>query len=137
MAIYNISEEQKKQDLSERIFDEPSKGKDRLFSSFAARFFFLFLLVIDLLWAVFSTLRLIPALLFSSLTLFRSTKFLQKSYLNFKRSLVCALALFVTLFSPALGIMFACTYFLMYDKAGIEEVVPAILRDQFKEFMND
>jgi hypothetical protein len=30
--------------------------------------------------------------------------------------------------------MIACTYFVMYDKEGIEEVVPASLQEQFKEF---
>ncbi|MBI3236532.1 MAG: hypothetical protein HYZ48_02320 [Chlamydiales bacterium] len=58
----------------------------------------------------------------------------QRMWLTVKRSLVCGLSLFITLFSPAFGIMIACTYFLMYDKTGIEEVVPASLQSQFKEF---
>ena len=41
---------------------------------------------------------------------------------------------FVAIFSPSLGIMFSCTYFLMYDKAGIDEIVPSALQDQFKGF---
>jgi hypothetical protein len=52
---------------------------------------------------------------------------------SIKRSFVCALALLVALFSPAFGIMIACTYFLMYDKAGMEEVVPSSIQSQFKD----
>ena len=61
-------------------------------------------------------------------------KIFLKKWLNIKRFLVCGLSLIVAIVSPALGTMFACTYFLMYDKKGIEEVVPSILQDQFKEF---
>jgi len=32
--------------------------------------------------------------------------------------------------------MVACTYFLMYDKKGIDEVVPGPIRAQFKELFN-
>ena len=63
-------------------------------------------------------------------------RMLAKAALNMRRSIVCSLALFVGLFSPPFGIMVACTYFLMYDKAGMEEVVPAPLQAQFKDIFN-
>ena len=56
------------------------------------------------------------------------------AWVSLRRSLVCGVSLFIALFSPAFGIMIACTYFLMYDKSGIEEVVPSSLQSQFKEF---
>jgi hypothetical protein len=73
-----------------------------------------------------------------ALTVCKVTKLLDsflETWLSFKRSLVCAIALFVAIFAPALGIMFSCMYFLMYDKSGVDEVVPASLRDQFKDFL--
>jgi hypothetical protein len=57
---------------------------------------------------------------------------LDRSFLNLKRAIVSAIALLIAIFSPALGIMFSCMYFLMYDKNGVDEVVPASLRDQFR-----
>ena len=54
-----------------------------------------------------------------------------------RRALVCGLSLLIAICSPAFGIMVACTYFLMYDKEGIEEVVPASLQDQFTSFFED
>ena len=60
--------------------------------------------------------------------------FSDKYWISLRRSLVCGVSLLITLFSPAFGIMVACTYFLMYDKSGIEEVVPVSLQSQFKEF---
>jgi hypothetical protein len=44
------------------------------------------------------------------------------------------LALLIALLSTGFGIMIACTYFVMYDKEGIDEVVPSSLREHFKEF---
>ena len=58
---------------------------------------------------------------------------LSKSWISLKRSFICGIALVLALLSPALGIMIACTYFLMYDKSGVEEVVPSALREQFKD----
>jgi len=58
-------------------------------------------------------------------------------WLNLKRAGICGVALVIALFSPSLGIMIACTYFLMYDKAGIQEVVPTSLQDQFKDFLKE
>jgi hypothetical protein len=58
---------------------------------------------------------------------------LLKSWLSIKRAFICSVALFLGCLSPSLGIMIACAYFLMFDKSGVEEVVPASLREQFKD----
>lgn len=156
MAIYNIFDYAEKQqsqqegqqeaildqvDLHEAKigFDEKTtkQKKDRFFSSLAARAFFVLLLVVDVLWGLYMTVVFTLHLTLGLLTFFKvpaMNKWLAKSFLNVKRFLVCALALAVAVISPALGIMFACTYFLMYDKEGIEEIVPASLQAQFKEF---
>lgn len=156
MAIYNIfdyaekasshatAEEGKKAmhrtDLAEArvgFHEEVQSSRDRFFSSLAARFFFLLLLIADVLWGVYVVSFLILISVFSVATFFKVpflNHLLAKFYLSLKRFLVGGLSLFVALISPALGIMFACTYFLMYDKDGIEEVVPSSLRAQFKEF---
>ncbi len=117
--------------------EKKKPSKDRFFSTLAARVFFLFLFVGDVFWGLFSLTKL---LLFSALTgitfgkisLLKNTH--ARAYLSFKRSLICLLALFVALIAPPLGIMIACSYFLMYDKEGIDEIVPSVLREQFKEF---
>lgn len=119
------------------LHEEKESGRDKFFSSLAARFFFLLLLIADLLWGVYIIGTLILGVFlnmvtFSKIALFR--KFLSRAYLSLKRFLVGGISLLVAIISPALGIMFACTYFLMYDKEGIEEVVPSSLRGQFKEF---
>ncbi len=111
--------------------------KDRFFSTLAARVFFLFLFVGDVFWCLFSFTKLVLFSIVSGMTLGKVA--LIKSlhagaYLSFKRSLICLLALFVALIAPPLGIMIACSYFLMYDKEGIDEIVPSALREQFKEF---
>jgi hypothetical protein len=117
--------------------EEVQSAKDRFFSSLAARFFFLLLLIVDVLWGVYVVSMLLLTSALSVVTFFKIpllNRLLAKFYLSLKRFLVGGLSLFVALISPALGIMFACTYFLMYDKDGIEEVVPSSLRAQFKEF---
>lgn len=124
---------------SEEISPRSSK-RDRFFSSLAARLFFLLLLVADSLWALYNILLLTLISLFSLLTNFKfntAKTLLSKTWLSFKRSLVCGIALFIALFSPSFGILIACTYFLTYDPSGIEEVVPASLRTQFKEFFSN
>lgn len=131
MAIYNIFErEEQIPPPQEESVDIPTKG--RLFSSVAARLFFLFLLVVDLLWGMYALLALLLSYVGS---LFHKGAFealRQKSTLTLKRACVCGISLFVGIFSPAFGLMIACGYFLVNDKAGISEVVPSSLRDQFK-----
>ncbi len=97
------------------------------------------LLLADIAWGIFNVGVFILALMGNVLTgfkLFKLKKYFHRRWLNIKRSFVCGVSLFVALFSPALGTMFACTYFLMYDKKGIDEVVPSVLQDQFREFLN-
>ncbi len=109
--------------------------KSNIFSALAARFFFFLLLIADILWGLYSFLATsVKAILhlcsFCQITPLK--KSLDRSFLSLKRSIVSAIALVIAIFSPALGIMFSCMYFLMYDKAGVDEVVPASLRDQFR-----
>jgi hypothetical protein len=144
MAIYKMSDFAQKAQAPKKELNpvqEPPKEscslKDRFFSSAGARLFFLFLLFVDLVWGAFSLGMIGLYLILNLATGFKSTLFkskLGRCFLSLKRALVCLIALVVAVFSPALGIMFACSYFLMYDKKGIQEVVPASLQDQFKEF---
>lgn len=157
MAIYNIFEHVEKcvgQDedntthieldrrysnlaLGGSLPQDPPATNGHFFSSLAARLFFFMLLVVDIAWSIYTTSLFGIALVLNCVTGFQFTalcRFYRSRYLNFKRSFVCGVALFVALFSPALGTMFACTYFLMYDKKGIEEVVPSVLQDQFRDF---
>ncbi|MGE0197885.1 MAG: hypothetical protein AB7N99_07490 [Simkaniaceae bacterium] len=152
MAIYDIFEHVEKRaelgedtiDLSYHISEMKLGGKEKvpeshIFSSIAARFFFFMLLLADIAWGIFNIGVFILALMGNVLTgfkLFKLKKYFHRRWLNIKRSFVCGVSLFVALFSPALGTMFACTYFLMYDKKGIDEVVPSVLQDQFREFLN-
>ncbi|MBF5059733.1 hypothetical protein [Candidatus Neptunochlamydia vexilliferae] len=154
MPIYDIYEHVEKQkreggpkiELSTHISEATLRGRHRqeeekghLFATIAARLFFFILLVTDLFWGAYTI-----ALFFSSLALnllsgfkiYKLKTFFARRYLNLKRAAICAIALLVSLFSPALGTMIACSYFLMYDKKGIKEVVPSVLQEQFEEFMN-
>ena len=113
------------------------KGKGRFFPSFISRLFFFLLLIADILWGAFSFLFFLFKLLLNCLTLFMSSPLkesMKYSWLCVQRSLLCFVALFIAIFNPSLGIMVACLYFLMYDKSGVEEIVPSSLRDQFRDF---
>lgn len=140
MPIYDISESKDIPEVEQEAVQEetPFSKKDRFFSSLTARLLFFVLLLADLVWLVY-TLAIVSVVLSLSLLTFFKVEAFQKSlgkrWIALKRSFVCALALGVSLFSPALGIMVACTYFLMYDKMGIKEVVPTSLQDQFQEFV--
>ena len=125
--------------LAQEQKEETPATRSRIFSSLAARLFFSMLLVADIFWGFYSIIKLMIALPLNLVCGFKSPrlkKFFLKTWLNIKRSFVCGISLFVAIISPALGTMFACTYFLMYDKAGIDEVVPSVLQDQFREFFN-
>lgn len=118
----------------------PSKVSQRssIFSAIAARLFFLLLFAADLLWACYAVLNLGFSLLGVTFSGGKAKAFKarsDKAWISLRRSLVCGVSLFLALFSPAFGIMIACTYFLMYDKTGIEEVIPTSLQSQFKEFL--
>lgn len=134
MAIYHLFE-QKQQE--QQLFFSKEETSTTLLSTLMARFFFFLLLIADFAWAVFSLLSLSLKVFCSIVTLFKSPFLLNsmaRSWLSLKRSIVCGISLFVALFAPSLGIMFSCIYFLMYDREGVDEVVPSPLRDQFKEF---
>ena len=139
MAIYQLFEEEKDIQFTETFESAASshtKGKGGLFSTIITRFCFLLLVVADAAWLVFNTLCVALALSATILTWGKVSFFkkrLRRFALHWRRSVVCGLALLVGLFSPPFGIMVACTYFLMYDKAGMDEVVPAPLQAQFKE----
>lgn len=116
----------------------PSSKKDLFLSAFFARMFFLCLLFVDILWGILSIALLIVKLTLNLLTVFkikRLTKSLKKTFLAVKRSIICCIALVIAIISPALGIMFSCMYFLMYDKNGVDEIVPSSLKGHFKEIL--
>ena len=142
MAIFDIKEVKEEEVMEEGaaapvIADGP---KDRFFSSMTARVLFFLLLLGDLIWLSWTLVKMV---LFVPLFLvtFGRTSFINnrvhKGWINLKRSVICGLSLAIALFSPALGIMVACTYFLMYDKSGIQDVVPRSLQDQFQEFIKE
>ena len=111
--------------------------RDRIFSCITARLLFLLLLIVDFLWGLYVLSLFIVLMIAACVTCFKVSSFshVAASYaVSIRRASVCAVALFLALFSPGFGIMIACTYFLMYDKDGLEEVVPSSLQSQFKEF---
>lgn len=135
MPIYDIFETKEAEpDASESL--EVTKG--RFFSSITARLLFLVLLLGDIVWAGYSLAMIAiggPLHLLTGCKVPFLQRFCKKKWIGLKRAGVCGISLLIALFSPALGIMIACTYFLMYDKMGIQEVVPRSLQDQFQEFM--
>ena len=111
--------------------------KGHLFGAVAARLFFFILLCTDIVWGVITALFFLLLLSLNLLTGFKIhklKKYFLRQFLNLKRAGISAIALIVALFSPALGTMIACSYFLMYDRKGVEEFVPSVLQDQFQEF---
>lgn len=150
MTIYNIFDYAETNDcegsesfskegrVRDNYIQDPSSKKDRFLSAFFARMFFLCLLSADLLWGAVSIALLTVKLSLSMLTAFKFkwlNKSLAKTLLAVKRSIVCSIALTIAIISPALGIMFSCMYFLMYDKKGVEEIVPSSLKSHFKEIL--
>ncbi len=154
VPIYDIFEHVERQkeagavkpELSTHISDMTLGGKNplpeekgHLFATIAARLFFFILLLTAIVWGGYTIALFLLCLPFNLLTGFKVYKlktFFLRRYLNIKRAGISAVALIVALFSPALGTMIACSYFLMYDKKGIEEIVPTVLQDQFQEFFH-
>jgi hypothetical protein len=143
MAVYDFSKTEKEEfktsplprmRYSEQdLFTEPSEQtaplpsapakRGSIFSAIAARMFFVLLLGADLLWTCYSVLNLVFCVLgvtFSGGKAKALKARSDKAWISLRRSLVCGVSLFLAIFSPAFGIMIACTYFLMYDKTGIE-----------------
>ncbi|CAM0117620.1 hypothetical protein RSOCI_04665 [Rhabdochlamydiaceae symbiont of Dictyostelium giganteum] len=142
MTIYDIShsEESHESASSEPELPFSSSPRERLFSSIATRVFFSLLFIADGFWVVFLFIKLFLLLPLSLITWGRSEKIqhhLSQSFISLRRAFVCGISLFIAFFSPTLGIMVACIYFLMHDKAGIDEVVPGSLKDQFQDFLKD
>lgn len=158
MAIYDFSKVEKsesnasvfpqsrhpdEQNTSAASEQDPSPNlkvnkRDQIFSAIAARLFFLLLVAADLIWICYALAQMVFSAIGYSVTGGRVPYFKtlsEKAWITLRRSLVCGVSLMIALFSPAFGIMVACTYFLMYDKTGIEEVVPSSLQSQFKEFL--
>jgi hypothetical protein len=152
MAIYDINDFRKKEQDNEpkRLPKIDSKAfysrfetlkkqtdKPRIISSLLVRGFFLLLILIDALWMVYSCTLMVACFILKVVCFGRVlvfNHFFQVEFRNFTRGSVCLVALFIALFNPALGIMFSCLYFMMYDRSGIEEIVPLSLREQFKEY---
>lgn len=142
MAIYDFSSTDKN-GLSATAQVEAApppqvRRRDQIFSATATRLFFVLLIAGDLLWTCFAFGRMAFAVIGYCVTGGRVPYFKdlsERAWIGLRRSLVCGVSLLIALFSPSFGIMIACTYFLMYDKAGIEEVVPTSLQSQFKEFL--
>jgi hypothetical protein len=138
MPIYDIFATKEAETVQSPESEAVTGGKDRFFSSLTARLLFFLLLLGDLAWGVFALFMLAAMIPINMLTcgkLGLVRHLLRKHWIGLKRSGICGVSLFIALFSPALGIMIACTYFLMYDKTGIQEVVPQSLQDQFQEFL--
>ena len=148
MAVYDIFKSENDIEVEDPIFAEEmaepsisleqkvkahSLSRDRFVSIVCMRLFFVLLLSLNLIWIALSIIRVFTALLFFfNRNLFH--KVMIKSWLSLKRSLVCGLSLFISLFSTGFGVMIACTYFVMYDKDGIEQCVPSSLQSHLKEF---
>jgi hypothetical protein len=111
--------------------------RDRIFSTLTARLLFFVLLLADIVWGIYAFLLFIVLSIAALATFLKVQAFKQVAaayWLSVRRASVCAVSLLLALFSPGFGIMIACTYFLMYDKEGLEEVVPSSLQTQFKDF---
>ncbi len=129
MPIIDISQDDA---IEQGVESSDKEGKtsswEIFFSSLCARLFFSLLIAFDTLWFAYILCKIAIYLILHVCFLSRSLVLQQKlvvGWISLKRSIICALALVVALFSPAFGIMIGCTYFLMYDKKGIEEVVPS------------
>lgn len=134
--IYDLFEMENNESV-ETAAPPSTKASSCWFSSIAARLLFALLLIADLSWlAVGVILWVVGAvgkvITFGRLSVF--VKLIERMQLTIKRGAVCGVSLLMAFFSPAFGIMIACTYFLMYDPKGIEEVVPKSLQAQFKEY---
>lgn len=128
MNLYDINDYQPDPAIPDP--DPLTTAKDRLLSSFLARGLFFLLLIVDLLWGILSLIGYLSALLFGSLT----KSFRKRRLLGIKRASVGAISLFTAIFSPSIGILFGCTYFMFFDKEGINDVIPSSLRSQFETF---
>lgn len=124
--------------LERQARDFEKEATSSLFSKISARLFFLMLLISDVCWGLSSLVQITVGSALMIITLGKSKavrQFVIKKAIAIRRAFCCGFALTMALFSPALGTMFACSYFLIFDKKGVEEIVPHVLQDQIKEFM--
>lgn len=146
MAIYNIFDHVEKDQITQNSSsidrEEVPKGQrhrlDRFLSAITARLFFIFLFFADMLWGVYALAMFGFFFLLNTVTLYRSKILISKlrsAFLSIKRFIICAFSLIIAIFSPSLGILFSCMYFMLYDRKGIEEVVPSSLREQFEDLI--
>lgn len=110
-----------------------------LCSFIGSRAVFLFLLCADLIWLAFLLGKTIfcaclqVVFLGSSETL---RKHCLKGILSARYSLVCALCLIISFFSPAFGVMVGYAYFIVYDKQGPEGLLSSGVNDRVKEILS-
>lgn len=140
MPIYDIFATKEEESTSQGLPESEvlTSPKDRFFSSLTARVLFFLLLIGDICWGIYALciiLTMGPLNLLTGRKIGFLNRLVRKNWISLKRSGICGVSLFISLFSPALGIMIACTYFMMYDKTGIQEVVPRSLQEQFQEFL--
>ncbi len=137
MAIYQLFEEDKQEQPSPLAPEpEPPIQRTSFFSAFVTRLSFAFLLGADFLWLLYALGQVFCVGFFHCLLLGKNAKLtraLSRTYLSLRRALICAISLLIGLFSPSFGMMIACSYFVMYDKAGIDEVIPSSLQAQFRD----
>lgn len=154
MAIYHLEDTETTfhQDQQLDLFGQPNEHrkdpqesapesvdtpKEKFASGFMARALFFILMIMDLGWLIFSLASVLIALSFHLCLLGRSKttmRWMAKSFLSVRRATVCFIALTFALFCPGFGITVACAYFLMFDRSGIDECIPASLKSQFQEF---
>lgn len=134
MTVFDINDYIEEPSTEELTPSYTSK-KDKWVSSLLARALFAVLFIADIAWGLFAITKYTLALTLRLITLNRKGRiFCKKQALAIKRASICAVSLFTAIFSPAIGILFGCTYFMVFDKSGIDEVVPSSLKSQFEEF---
>lgn len=137
MAIYHFNQNKHEESIDvDPLFDAPPVKRTSFFTSFITRISFFFLLAADLVWLFYALGQIAIVGTMHCIALGKNLRFnraFSRAYLSLRRALVCAVSLLIGLFCPSFGMMVACTYFMMYDKAGIEEVIPGPLQSQFRE----
>jgi predicted PurR-regulated permease PerM len=106
-------------------------------SSLMTRLFSLFLLSICLIWTLFAVTAFCISFMLNTVSAFLVPilkRGIKRRFSNVRRSVLCTFCLMIALVSPSFGMMVGCSYFLMHDKEGIDQVIPRSLRGYFKQF---
>jgi len=133
MAIYELFPSNEEKPKQEKIVFTPRNFS--FSSSIVSRLFCLFLFAASVIWMTYAFLIFSISLLLNLLTVFffpPLKKSLFQRLINVRRSLICIFCLLLAFFSPSFGMMVGCSYFLMHDKDGIDQVIPHSLRSHFK-----